>query len=76
MTYFNDSGYNSIMYAEGNSRGVIAMPRIERKFGNDHNHVLHDIPKRYIYGYLISKLISPEATIQNMILQNIYLLLI
>ena len=50
MTYFNDSGYNSIMYAEGNSRGVITMHRIESKFDNDHNHVLHDIPKQYIYG--------------------------
>ena len=28
---------------------------------NDHIHVLHDLPKKYIYGYLISKLISSKG---------------
>ena len=43
---------------------------------NNHINVLHYLPKQYIYGYLISRLINSEATIQNMILQNTYLLLI
>ena len=76
INYFNDSGDNSILDAEGNACGIIAIPSIESTFDNDHIHVLHDLPKRYIYGYLISKLMSLEATIQNMILQNICLLLI
>ena len=76
ITYFNDNSDNSILDYEGNACGVIAIPIIESNFDNDHIHVLHDPSKQYIYRYLISKLISLEATIQNMILQNIFLLLI
>ena len=43
---------------------------------NEHIHVLHYLPKPYIYRYLISNPIISEATIQKMILQNICLLLI
>ena len=76
INYFNDSAEKSILDDEGNACGIIATPSIEITFDNDYIHVLHDLPKRFIYGYLISKLISSEATIQNMILQNICLLLI
>ena len=64
------------MDAEGNAGGIIAIPSIENTFHNKFIHVLHDIPKQYIYEYLISKLIISEATIQNIILQNVFLLLI
>ena len=64
------------MGAEGNTCGIISIPIIESTFDNDHIHVLHILPKGYIHGYLISELISSDATIQNMILQNIYLLLL
>ena len=67
-TYFNDSVDDSILDAEGDACGIISIPSIEITFENYHIHVLHYLPKRYIYGYLISKLISSEATIQNMIL--------
>ena len=76
ITYFNDSVDNIILDAEVNACGIIAIPSIEITFGNDRIHVLHDLPKQYIYGYLISRLISSEATIQNMILKNICLPLI
>ena len=65
ITYFNDSIYNSILDGGCNTCDIIAITSIERTFGNDHIHVLHDIPKRYIYGYLISKLISSEAKIPD-----------
>ena len=75
-TYFNDSSDNSNLEAERNACGIIAIPIIESNFYNDHIHVLHDLTKRYRYRYLISRSISSESTIQNMILQNIRLLLI
>ena len=53
-TYFNDIGDKIILDAEGNSCVIIAIPSIKRTFYNDHIHVLYDIPKQYIYGYLIS----------------------
>ena len=64
------------MDAECNSCAITSIPGIEITFENDHIHLLNNIPKQYIYGYLSSKLISSEATIQNMIVQNICLLLI
>ena len=64
------------MDPEGNACGIITIHSIESTFDNDHIHVLHDLPKQYIYGYLISKLISSDATIQNIILKDIYLLLL
>ena len=67
ITYFNDRIDNSILYAEGNSCELFAMPVIEITFDNDYIHLLHDLPKQYIFGYLISKLISSETTIQKMI---------
>ena len=76
INYFNYSGDNSILDSKGNTCGIIAIPSIEITFENAHIHVLHDLPKQYIYGYLISKLIISEATIQNIILQNICLILI
>ena len=76
IAYFNDSVDNSTMDFEGNACGIIAIPIIESAFDNDHIQVLHDPPKRYIYGYLISKLISSDATIQNMLLQDNCLILI
>ena len=76
INYFNNIVDNSNLHAEGNACGIIAVPRIESTFENDYTHVLHDLPKRYIYGYLISKLIISEATIHNIIWQTICLLLI
>ena len=76
FTYFNDSIDNIILDAEVNACGIITIPTIESTFDNYYIHVLHDLPNRYIYEYLISKLISLEATIQNIILQTIWLLLI
>ena len=49
----NDIVDNSILYAEGNACGIIAIISIEITFDNYHIHVLHDLPKRYIYGYFI-----------------------
>ena len=72
ITYFKDVIYNSILDDKVNTCGIIDIHNIEVTFYNDHIHALHDIPNRYIYGYLISS----EATIHNMILQNICLLLI
>ena len=63
ITYFNDSIDNSILDAEGNACGIIAIPITESNFDNDYIHVLHYLKKLYIYGYLISKSISSEATI-------------
>ena len=76
ITYFNGRVDNIILGAEGNACGIIAIPSIKITFENCHIHVLHNLPKRYIYKYLISKLISSEETIQNTVSQNIYLLLI
>ena len=70
ITYFNDSVDNSILDAEGNVYGIISIPSIESTFENGHINVLYDTPKKYIYGYLISKLISSEATIQNIVLKT------
>ena len=67
IAYFSFIVDNSILDAEGNAYGIISTHRIEITFDNDHIRLLHDIPKRYIYRYLISKLISSEATIQNTI---------
>ena len=76
IIYFNDIGDKIILDTEYNSRGIIAIPSISITLENYHIHVLHNLPKRYIYKYLISKLISSEETIQNTVSQNIYLLLI
>ena len=75
ITYFNDSFDNNILDDERNACGIIAIPSIGIKFDNDHIHVLHDLTKRYIYRYLISKLITSEATNYNMILKYMCLLL-
>ena len=66
-TYLNDSADNSILNTEGNACRIIAMPSIERKFYNDYIYVLYDLPMRYIYVYLISKLIISEEKIQKII---------
>ena len=76
INYFNDSIDNSILYYGKNSCGIIDILSIEITFDSYHIHVLNDLKKRYIYRYLISKLMISETTIQNMILQNICLLLI
>ena len=75
-TYFDDRVDNSILDSEGNECDIIAIPIIESTFGNDHIHVWHYLPKQYIYEHLISKWISSETTIQNIIWQTICLLLI
>ena len=76
ITSFNYSVDNSILDVEGNAGGIIFVPIIKITFDNYYIHVLHNLPKKYIFGYLISKLISSEATIHNIISQNICLLLI
>ena len=40
------SGDNSIMYAEVNTCGIIAIPRIDITFDNDHIHLLNYLPKQ------------------------------
>ena len=70
ITYCNDRADNSIMQAEGNACGIIAILSIEITVDNNHIHVLHDPPNQYIYGYLISKLISSVTKIQNMIFKK------
>ena len=55
ITYFNDSVDNSILDAEGNICGIIAIPTIESNFDNEYIHVLNDLPNEYIYGYLNAK---------------------
>ena len=72
ITYINDSVDNSILDAEGNACGIIAIPIIQSAFENDYVHALHDLLKRYIYGYLISKLISLEHDITNICLLLIW----
>ena len=67
---------NSILDGESNTYGMISIPMIEITFDNEYIHVLHDTGKWYIYWYLISNLISSEATIHNIIWQTICLLLI
>ena len=59
ITYFTDRVDNSILDSEGNSCGNISIPSIEINFDNDHIHVFRYIINQYIYGYLISKVISP-----------------
>ena len=46
---FNYSVDNSILYAESNACGIIYIPIIEITFENYNIHVLHDLPKWYIY---------------------------
>ena len=48
---------------------------LKSTFANYYINVLHDISKKYIYGYHISKLIGSEETIQIIILQTICVLL-
>ena len=69
IRYFKYSVDISILYAEGNSCGIISIPSIEITFDHYHIHVLRYLPNRYIYVYLISNLIRSEATIWNRILQ-------
>ena len=70
-TFSNDSVDNSILDGEGISCSIISIPSFEKKIDNDHIHLLHDLPKRIIYIYLISKLISSQATVQSTILKKI-----
>ena len=58
---------NSILDSKGNTCGIIDITIIEITFGNDYIRVLYDLPNLYIYVYLISKLISAEATIHDRI---------
>ena len=67
---------NSTLYNEGNTCGIIYIPIIEGTFDNDYIHILHDFSYRYIYGYLTSKPIGSEGTIQNIMRKTIFLLLI
>ena len=46
ITYINDSVDNSILDAEGNACGIIAIPIIQSAFDNDYVHALHDLLKR------------------------------
>ena len=46
---------NSILDAEGNAGGIIAVPIIGITFENKYIHALHDLQKKFIYGYLLSK---------------------
>ena len=52
ITSFNDSVDNSVLDSEFNSYGIIDILIIEITFDNDWIHVLHDLPKRYIYGHI------------------------
>ena len=56
---------NSILHTEGNACGIITTPVIECTFENEYIHVSHDMSKKEIYGYLISKSIDLEATTHN-----------
>ena len=56
---------NSNIYIKGNTCGIISIPFIEEPFDNDYIHIFHDFPYQYINGYLTSKPIRSEATIQN-----------
>ena len=76
ITFLNDGSDNSILDSEVNSGGILAIPIIKITFGHYYIHVLHYLLKKHIYGYFISNLISPEATIQNTIQKNIYLFLV
>ena len=76
ITSFNYIIDKSILDSEGNVCGIITITIIEITFDNQYIHVLNYLPKRYIYIYLISTLISSVATIQNIIWQTICLLLI
>ena len=49
--YFNDGVDNSIIDSEGKACGIIAIPSIGITFDNENIHVLHDLPKLYIYGF-------------------------
>ena len=76
VTSLNDSVDKSILDAEFNACVIIATIIIEINIDNDYIHVLNDLPKQYIYGYLISKLTSSQAKNQNTIWHTISLLLI
>ena len=47
----------STVYTEVNACGIIVIPIIEINFKNDYKYILHDLSKKYKYGYLIPKLI-------------------
>ena len=49
INWFNDRVDNSILDAEVNACGIIAIPIIENILYNDHIHVLNDPTKQYIY---------------------------
>ena len=51
IAYFNSSVDSSILDAGGKVCGIISIPSIEITYDNYHIHVLHDLTKRYIYGY-------------------------
>ena len=74
--YIYSMSITSILYTEGNTGGIINIPIIEVTFENDYIHILHDIPKQYIYGYLIPRPIILEATIHSLILKIISLILL
>ena len=59
-----------------NAYGDIANPVIETTFENDYIHILNDLSKWYMHGYLISKLIYSKATTQTKRWKNICLPLI
>ena len=56
--------YNITLYNESNACGIIDILFIESTLKNDYIHILNYTSKKYIYGYLISRLIASEATIQ------------
>ena len=58
----------SNLYTEGNVCAIDPIPTIEGKFEKDYIHILYDLSKRCIYGYLIYKKFGSEETIHNIII--------
>ena len=51
ISYFNDIVDTSILDDEGKACDIIAILSIKSTFDNDHIHVLHYLPNRYLYRY-------------------------
>ena len=50
--------YECTLSTEDNAYGDSAKPVIEINFYNDYIHILHDMPKKYMYRYFVSRFIS------------------
>ena len=48
---------NCTLYNEGNACDFISIHLIEITFYNDNIHIINYLSKRYMHGYLVSKLI-------------------